>query len=196
MKEDKRERIREAAIRVFAEKGFSEARADEIAQEAGVAVGTIYNYFENKEAILVEIFQAEFTKLREFYERLRKSSLPVVGKIRRILEEYFTELDKRKELMRVLQRERFKLLEQLGTEPAQLYREIIAYVEELIREGIANGWLRQCNPRIIAHALFGAVESVIACSMTCSPQEAEKLFREAPKELADFIWRGITVEGG
>lgn len=196
MKEDKRERIREAAIRVFSEKGFSEARADEIAEQAGVAVGTIYNYFENKEAILVEIFQGEFTKLREFYERLRRSGLPVVEKIRRILEEYFSELDKRKELMRVLQRERFKLLEQLGAEPAQLYREIIAYVEELIREGITNGWLRECNPRIIAHALFGAVESAIACSMTSGPAEAERLFREAPQELADFIWRGITREGG
>ncbi|MDH7504565.1 MAG: TetR/AcrR family transcriptional regulator [Candidatus Acetothermia bacterium] len=196
MKEDKRERIRDAAISVFAEKGFSEARADEIAERAGVAVGTIYNYFANKEAILIDIFEAEFTRLKEFYQHLRRSGLPVVEQIRQILKEHFARLEERQELIRVLQRERFKLLEHPGAEPLELYREIVAYVEELLREGIENGLLRECNPRIIAHALFGAVESVTHCSMICSPEESQQLFREAPEELAKFIWRGITLEGG
>ncbi len=85
MKEDKRDRIREAAIGVFSAKGFHEARADEIAQAAGVAVGTIYNYFKNKEDILLDIFATEFAKRRRFYEELRRSGLPVVEQLRRIL---------------------------------------------------------------------------------------------------------------
>jgi TetR/AcrR family fatty acid metabolism transcriptional regulator len=64
--EDKRMRICEAAIKLFAAKGYHEARADEIAQEAGVAVGTIYNYFKNKEDILLDIFVAEFEKRKRF----------------------------------------------------------------------------------------------------------------------------------
>ena len=108
MKEDKRDRIREAAIRVFSEKGFHEARAEEIAHLAGVAVGTIYNYFKNKEDILLDIFATEFEQRRRFYGRLQASGLPVVEQVRRILEEHFAGLGKRRELMKVLLQARFE----------------------------------------------------------------------------------------
>lgn len=196
MEEDKRDRIREAAIKVFSEKGYHEARADEIAQAAGVAVGTIYNYFENKEDILLDIFATEFEQRRRFYEELRRSGLPVVEQIRRILEEHFAKLSKRRELMQVLLRERFESGRELRTELAQLYREIVGYVEELVREGIEEGRLRRCDPKITAHAIFGIFESVIGCGMIYDQEEAEEIFREAPKELAEFIWKGIKMEGG
>jgi len=196
MKEDKRELIREAAIQVFSEKGYHEARADEIAQAAGVAVGTIYNYFENKEDILFDIFATEFAERRRFYEELRASGLPVVEQIRRILEEHFSRLDKRRALMQVLLRERFEPGRELKTELTQLYREMVGYVEELVHQGIEEGWLRRCNPKIIAHAIFGTVESVIGCGMIYSEREAAEIFREAPRELAEFIWKGIGLEGG
>lgn len=196
MSENKRDRIRQAAIRVFSEKGYHEARADEIAQAAGVAVGTIYNYFNNKEDILLHIFSKEFEQRKRFYEELRQSGLPVVEQVRRILADHFAGLGPRRELMQVLLRERFKPGGELKAELAQLYQEIVGYVEELIREGIAEGWLRPCNPKIIAHAIFGTVESAIGCGMLYDQREAEEIFREAPKELAEFIWKGIRVEEG
>ena len=54
--DDKRQRILEAATRVFARKGYFAARVSEIARKAGVADGTIYLYFRNKEDILVSLF--------------------------------------------------------------------------------------------------------------------------------------------
>ncbi len=54
--EDKRKRILEAAVKVFARKGYFAARVSEIAKKAGVADGTIYLYFRNKEDILVKLF--------------------------------------------------------------------------------------------------------------------------------------------
>lgn len=196
MKEDKRELIRAAAIQVFSEKGYHEARADEIAQAAGVAVGTIYNYFENKEDILFDIFATEFAERRRFYEELRASGLPVLEQIQRILEEHFSRLNKRRALLQVLLRERFEPGKELKTKLSELYREMVGYVEELVRQGIEEGWLRQCNPKIIAHAIFGTVESVIGCGMIYSEREAAGIFREAPRELAEFIWKGIGLEGG
>jgi len=196
VKGDKRGLIREAAIRVFSEKGFHEARADEIAQTAGVAVGTIYNYFKNKEDILYDIFATEFVQRRRFYEELRASGLPVVEQIRQILEEHFSRLNKRRELLQVLLRERFEPGRELKTKLAQLYREMVSYIEDLIRQGVEEGWLRRCNPKIIAHAIFGTVESVIGCGMIYPEGEVGEIFREAPKELAEFIWKGIGMEGG
>src|SRR5215210_1575315 len=51
----RREQILEAATRVFAEKGFRRATTREVAREAGVSEGTIYNYFEDKDALLMAI---------------------------------------------------------------------------------------------------------------------------------------------
>ncbi len=55
--EDRREQIADAAIRVFAQKGFSETTIKDIAQEAGITSGLIYHYFENKDALLEEIIK-------------------------------------------------------------------------------------------------------------------------------------------
>ncbi len=196
MTEDKRDTIREAAIRVFSEKGFHEARADEIARAAGVAVGTIYNYFKNKEDILLDIFSTEFTERRKFYEELRRSGLPVVEQLRQILAQHFARLNQKQELMRVLLRERFEAKEGFRERLTGLYREMAASVDQLIRQGIEAGWIRECNPKIVAHAIFGIFESVIGCGMVYSPKEAEKIFRDAPQELAELIWRGIGTERG
>src|SRR5688572_18005102 len=54
--EEKYERILQAALQVFAAKGFHEARISEIARAAGVADGTIYLYFKNKDDILLSLF--------------------------------------------------------------------------------------------------------------------------------------------
>jgi AcrR family transcriptional regulator len=56
--EDRREQIMDAALRVFAKKGYARASNKEIAREAGITPGLIYHYFENKDALLKAIFEA------------------------------------------------------------------------------------------------------------------------------------------
>ena len=63
-KGDKREAIVEAAIEVFAQKGFHAARISDVARAAGVADGTIYLYFDNKEHLLLSIFEEKMEFLR------------------------------------------------------------------------------------------------------------------------------------
>jgi len=132
---DKRKLIREAAIKLFAEKGYHETRADEIAQEAGVAVGTIYNYFKNKEDILLDIFATEFEERKRFYKELQASGLPVVEQIKGVLQEHFRLLKERQELLQVLLRERFEPSKELKAQLTRLYRRMVGYVEALRRAG-------------------------------------------------------------
>ncbi|RLE38552.1 TetR family transcriptional regulator, partial [Candidatus Acetothermia bacterium] len=94
----KAELIRQAAVRVFSRKGFYKTRAEEIAQEAGVAVGTIYNYFANKEEILLSIFQTEFEERIELFRELLASDLSLPERIQRILEAHFALLKQRRGL--------------------------------------------------------------------------------------------------
>src|SRR5690349_5352267 len=60
---DKRERILDAAERIFAQHGFSAAKVSEIAKEAGVADGTIYLYFKNKDDLLISLFESRMERV-------------------------------------------------------------------------------------------------------------------------------------
>jgi len=62
---DKRERILQAAERVFAKRGFFAARVSEIAKDAGVADGTIYLYFKNKDDLLISLFEARMHQVND-----------------------------------------------------------------------------------------------------------------------------------
>jgi len=78
----KRERILEAAVKVFARKGYFAAKVSEIARKAGVADGTIYLYFRNKEDILVCLFDQA---MAEYLERARRDVQAAVGAPDRLL---------------------------------------------------------------------------------------------------------------
>ena len=58
---NKRKKILEAAVRIFARNGFYQSKVSEIAREAEVADGTIYLYFHNKDDILINLFEEEMT---------------------------------------------------------------------------------------------------------------------------------------
>src|SRR6476660_5448470 len=82
---DKRERILEAAVRVFAQQGFYATRVSEVAKAAGVADGTIYLYFKSKDELLVSLFEDRVAKLLTFMKELpTDTSAP--DRLRRVIE--------------------------------------------------------------------------------------------------------------
>ena len=188
---DKKSAIREAATRVISRKGYFQTRPKDIAKEAGISVGTIYNYFGSKQEILVDIFSEEFSDRKEFYRELSQSDLPLIEQIKKILERHFSRLTNHKELMRVIIQERFKPGSTLGRKLNESYGEVIFYIEQLIKEALEKDQIRPCNPRIIASALFGSVESTIAAGILQEEKDEEEIFSLAPEELAEFFWNGL-----
>lgn len=188
---NKDELIRQAAIRVFAREGFHRARMETIAHEAGVAVGTIYNYFESKRDVLLAVFEVEFEEQISFFEGLRKSGLSIPEQIAQILQDHFSLLRERTELAQVLLQERFNPGEGFKEKLSNFHRKVVERIEALIQEGIDQGWVRSCDPRIIAPALFAVVQSIGSWEMIHSGTVVGGLFQTAPTELADFIWNGL-----
>ena len=191
MERDKAEVIKAAAVRVFAREGFYRARMEAVAHEAEVAVGTIYNYFKSKEEILLSIFQAEFDEQMPLFDELQASSLPIPDQIKQILDKHFCLLRKRKKLARVLLQERFNPGTEFTDKLIGFHRQAVKRIEELIQKGIEQGWVRRCNPSVIASALFAVMQSISICEMSYSPEKASQLIEHAPGELADFIWSGL-----
>lgn len=191
MAQGKEELIRQAAIRVFAKEGFYKARMETIAVKAGVAVGTIYNYFAGKEEILLSVFETEFEERISFFKQLRESGLTISEQIAKILQDHFSLLQERADLAQVLLQERFNPEREFKDKLADLHRRMIERIEGLIQEGIDQGWVRACDPRIIAPALFAVVQSISELQTTHPDALAREFFQTAPAELAEFIWSGL-----
>ena len=62
---DKRQALKTAAYNVFSKKGYKETGISEIAKQAGVAVGSFYNYYNNKEAIFLDVYVEENDRVRQ-----------------------------------------------------------------------------------------------------------------------------------
>lgn len=193
-KEDEKSKkaaIREAATKIISRQGYFQTRPKDIADKAGVSVGTIYNYYESKQEILVDIFAEELNDRKDFYRELSRRDLPLVEQIKKILERHFSRLSNHKELMRVIIQERFKPGSKLGKKLNQSYSEAIKYIEQLIEQALEKDQIRPCDPRVVASALFGSVESAIAAGLLRDEKDQEEIFAQAPEELAKFFWNGL-----
>ena len=189
---DKRERILRAAIKVFARKGFYATRVSEIAKAAGVADGTIYLYFKNKDDVLVSIFEDRISKLLEFLRAEVARDNGIEDKLRRIIELQLGLLEGQRDLAEVITvnlRQSSRLLKQYG---APLFIEYLEILAGVITEGQKSGALRgDLHPRILARSLWGALDGV---AMTWALGNAEPGgLKKAASQLASVFLDGVRA---
>jgi TetR/AcrR family transcriptional regulator, fatty acid metabolism regulator protein len=158
---DKRERILRAAIRVFARKGFYSTRVSEIAKAAGVADGTIYLYFKNKDDVLISIFQDRISKLLEALSTAIAEQTSFEAKLRACVDLQLGLLDGSRELAEVVTvnlRQSSRLLKQYG---APLFGRYLETISGVFEEGQTQGIVREdLSPRVLARALWGALDAI------------------------------------
>src|SRR5712671_1951528 len=103
--EDKRRLILDAAVRVFAHKGFHTSRVGDIAEEAGVAHGLLYHYFRSKDEVLETIFREAWEVLATETDRIESSGVSLREQLRRFARIYLGSWLVTPELIAVLVRE-------------------------------------------------------------------------------------------
>ena len=82
--EDKRRQLLEAAVRVFARKGYHASRVGDIAEEAGVAHGLLYHYFKSKDQVLEAVFHENWSVLQARIASVEETDEPAADQIRHI----------------------------------------------------------------------------------------------------------------
>ena len=95
--------IIEAALRVFARKGYFNSRVSDIAREAGIAAGTIYLYFDTKDEILITLFREKMAGFVETVRRAIAEEDDAVARLRRLVRLHFQILQDNPELAEVVQ---------------------------------------------------------------------------------------------
>lgn len=157
----KYEAILRAAIKVFSRSGFFNSKVADVAREAGVADGTVYLYFKNKDDILVSIFNHVMDEaLAMGRKRLEKISDPL-EKLKQIVQAHLDLLGRDRDLAVVFQvelRSSTKFMEQFS---ATKVTEYLDQIREVIEEGQKKGVFRRgLNTTIAAKVLFGALDEM------------------------------------
>ena len=158
---DKREAILRAAIVVFAHNGYFSSKVADIAREAGVADGTVYLYFKNKDDLLTSIFG---WAMGEFLNRARSEMAEIEDpreKLQRFAHLHFSLLEQERDIAIVFQielRQSTKFMEHFSTTYLAQYLQML---REIIEEGQRLGIFRkQLNSKVVAKLLFGALDEM------------------------------------
>ncbi|SDC25497.1 TetR/AcrR family transcriptional regulator [Shouchella lonarensis] len=159
----KYDRIIEAAVTVIAKYGFHQAQVAKIAKEAGVADGTIYLYFKNKEDILISLFEE---KMGAFVaESRRKIGLEQTAKekLRVLVHAHFTQLEADFHLAVVTQLELRQSKPELRLKINHVLKGYLSLLDELIQEGKDSGLFSSELDRLLARQMvFGTLDEVVS----------------------------------
>ena len=188
---DKYDRILEAAVKVFAEHGFFQSTVSQIAREAGVADGTIYLYFKNKDDILVQFFSY---KTRQVFSRFREEvdgADNAVDKLRNLIRRHLEEFQNDRNMAIVYRAEthqKSRLVEAQIKEMSKMYLDIVS---EIVEQGQEEGVIRKdLYLSLVKRFILGAVDEVIN---TWIHSDGKYDIGTMADPLVDLFIRGIGV---
>lgn len=136
---NKEQAILDAAIKVFAKSGYHKAKVTEIAELAGVATGSVYLYYESKEALLVTIFEHLWknytTALRE---TVKRTDIDPLQKIDAVIDHLFGMFITNPSLALVFVNEHHQLVKNKRGNIVKYFESFLELAEEIYREGLKN----------------------------------------------------------
>ena len=191
---DKTDRILTAAGKIFAEKGFYQSTIAMIAKEAGVADGTIYLYFKNKEDVFVQFFRH---RTRLFFEQIRRSvdkGADAGEKLSFFIHRHLEEFQKDRD-MAILYQSETHSLRRIAEEPIrEMSRQYLNIISEIVEMGQEEGWVRKdLYLGLVKRMLIGAVDEVIN---TWIHKEGNYDLVSMADPLVDLFINGIGYKPG
>lgn len=157
------QRILEAAVRVFARQGFHQSTVAQVAREAGVADGTIYNYFRNKDDILIQFFAVRAAQVFARFRSAVGRGENALDKLRLLLRAHLEEFQRDPDMAVVYETETHqshRLAEEQIRSMAKTYQDILA---EIIEQGQEEGLFRRnLYTGLVKRLVLGAVQETIS----------------------------------
>jgi len=191
---NKRELIIEAAIKVFARDGLEKGKIADIAKEAGIGKGTVYEYFSSKEDIFQAIEHYVFTDFNLIFDQLSSSSLSPPQKLTALMENALDMFMEMGDVMLIL----MELWAQAGrghvhgSDPSlfvEYYDDFRQRVESILEDGIKTGELRKMNKEGVATLLLAFMDGLVWQFVILN--EPEK-FNKIKSEAIKSFMRGIV----
>ncbi len=191
-KEGKRERILQAAMRIFASKGFFGAKVADIADDAGVADGTIYLYFKSKDDILISLFEEQMERVNTELVRAMDAEETAAGKLRSFIRAYLDLVAKNRHAAEVITIELRQSAKFMKEYRNPRFAEFLKTLAGVIDEGQQQGTLRPGIPApVAARLLFGALDELALMWVTSRGDKLD--IRKVADWMSDLVLEGIAV---
>lgn len=186
---EKYHRILEAAISVFAQNGFYQSTISQIAREAGVADGTIYLYFKNKDDILVQFFSYKTKMVFDLFRVEVEKADNAIDKLNNLIRVHLKEFQGDKNMAIVYQavtRQYSHLVNEKMKDVSKMYLDIVS---DIVEQGQEEGSMRRdLYVGLVKRFVLGSVDEVINTWLHSGGKYDLATMAEP---MADLLIRGI-----
>ena len=189
--EEKRQLILDAAVRVFARRGFHTSRVGDIAEEAGVAHGLLYHYFSSKDEVLETVFRENWSRLLERFVEVEASGEPadekLVGLVKILLRTWRNDPD----LVTVMVREVGRSAH-LASQVDDIGRGF-EVIQRVIEQGQAEGVFREeLDARLASWVVYGGLEEILTGWVMGRLPDGDEEVARAERTIVDVVRGGLV----
>ncbi|UOQ94080.1 TetR family transcriptional regulator [Halobacillus shinanisalinarum] len=187
----KYKQIIDAAVVVIAENGYHSSQVSKIAKKAGVADGTIYLYFKNKEDILISLFQDKMGQLIEKIELETTSRQTAEEKLLTLVQTHFEQLAADHHLAIVTQLELRQSNKELRYKINEVLKGYMIVIDQILDEGIKEKIFRDnLNRKLVRQLIFGMMDEAITNWVM---KEQRYNIVDQAKDVHSFIINGLAL---
>ncbi len=190
--EEKRRQILDAAVRVFAHKGFHTSRVGDIAEEAGVAHGLLYHYFSSKDEVLETVFHENWSVLLDRIRAVERTDEPATEQLRHVAAILLRTWRHEPDVVRVVVREIAR-----SPEVQQRIGELeqpVDSIRRIVERGQAQGEFRaDLDPHYCATIFYGGIDAVLTTWVLGTRPDDDEAIAAAEHTLAEIFRRGFAV---
>jgi AcrR family transcriptional regulator len=191
---DKRKLILDAAVRVFARQGFHTCRVSDIADEAGVAYGLVYHYFQSKDQVLDTLFLSRWDVLLEAIRQTDALDLPAREKLEAIAGFIIESYRHDPELMKVIIIEVTRAANTFGAAHLGKITEAYRLIGSVVEKAQASGEFRSEIPaEYAAMTFYGAIEQVLTGWIFGTLDQGDEAFEKAKAHLVETVVDGLAA---
>jgi AcrR family transcriptional regulator len=190
--EDKRRQLLDAAVRVFARKGYHASRVGDIAVEAGVAHGLLYHYFKSKDDVLEAVFHENWSVLLARIASVEETDEPAADQLRHIAAIVLRTWLHLPDVVRVVIRE-FGRSPELAERIGELAQPIDA-IARVIERGIERGEFKDVEPRVAATVVYGSIDELLTAWVLDRLPAGEEDVAAAEQTLIEVTLRGLQAD--
>lgn len=183
--------IIDAAIVVIAKNGFHASQVSKIAKQAGVADGTIYLYFKNKEDILVSLFKEKMGQFIEKTVQKIQEKNSAEEKLLALIYMHFHQLAENKDLAVVTQLELRQSKIELRLKINEVLKPYYEVIDEIIAEGVDQRLFKKdLNLPLVRQMIFGTIDEIV--TNWVMKEHKYNLVKQA-NEVHSLLMKGLIV---
>lgn len=189
---ERRRQILDAAVKVFARQGFHSTRVADIADEADVAYGLVYHYFDSKEQVLNELFSQRWSLLIEAIDATDRSELSSRDRLGVVAGFIIDSYRHDPDLMKVIIVEVTRAANSFGQTHLEEINAAYARIVRIVARGQADREFREdIDPTFAAMAFYGAIEQLLSAWIFGVIPGGEEDFDSARELLLRTICEGL-----